>query len=353
MLFRRRHGYSRAMKRAVILAGTGAIGWATTRHLTGAGYDVVVTGRDPAHVPPGLIATGATFVQGDRNDASSLSGVLARGADLVVDCACFSADQARALQGYLGDVTSTVMISSKAVYVDAAGRHSNSDIPPQFDGPITEGQPTLGPNGADFNTRAGYGANKVAAEAVLLASDHPVTVLRPSKIHGSWSRQPREWYFVKRALDGRPAVLLANRGIGADHPSAALNIAALIQVVAEKPGQRILNVADPDCPDGRTIASIVADQLGHSWQEVLLDGDAPAGLGRHPWDRIPKVELDTSAAARLGYTPVGDYATTVRDEIQWLVEVGSGMQPGNVIEWSTPGPLDYALEDDYRRAHCS
>ena len=339
------------MKRAVLLAGTGAIGWAATRRLIGAGYDVVVTGRDPTHVPPEFAATGAKFVQGDRHDPATLPAVLAGGADLVVDCGCFTAAHASSLLTYLGDVTATVMISSKAVYVDAEGRHSNSEIPPQFDAPITEGQPTLRPNGLDFNSREGYGANKVAAEEVLLSSSHPVTVLRPSKIHGSWSRQPREWYFVKRALDRRPAVLLAHRGAGADHPTAALNMAALIQVAAEKPGQRILNVADPDCPDGRAIASIVADQLGHSWREVLLDDDAPDGLGRHPWDRLPRVELDTAAAARLGYTPVGDYASTVRDEIKWLVAVAAGAHPRGVIDQTIHDPLDYDLEDDYVREH--
>ena len=339
------------MRRAVILAGTGAIGLAAARQLTGAGYDVIVTGRDPTRVPPSLTATGARFVPGDRHDPATLPAVLAAGADLVVDCACYTAAHARSLLTYLGGVTSTVMISSKAVYVDADGRHSNSAVSPHFDAPITEEQPTLRPNGANYDSPEGYGAHKVAAEEVLLASDHPVTVLRPSKVHGSGSRQPREWYFVKRALDHRPAVLLARRGAGADHPSAALNIAALIQRVADRPGRRVLNVADPDCPDGRTIASIVADQMGHTWEEILLDDDAPAGLGHHPWDRVPRVELDTAAAVRLGYTPAGDYATTVRDEIQWLVDVATGAHPGIVLDRWSPGPRDYALEDDYRRRH--
>lgn len=337
------------MRRAVILAGTGAIGWATVRRLCGAGYEVIVTGRDPSRVPPGLTATGAKFLQSDRHDPAAMSAVLASGADLVVDCACYTATHAQALLAYLGDVTSTVMISSKAVYVDRDGRHTNSDVPPRFDAPITEEQPTVRPNGADYNSRDGYGANKVAAEEVLLASAHPVTVLRPSKVHGSWSRQPREWYFVKRVLDRRPAVLLARRGVGADHPSAALNIAALIESVADRPGRRILNVADPDCPDGRMIASIVADHLGHSWREILLDDGAPDGLGRHPWDRVPPIVLDTTAAARLGYTPAGDYATTVRDEIEWLVEVAtSSHRESDFGEWG-PGPRDYADEDAYRR----
>ena len=65
------------------------------------------------------------------------------------------------------------MISSKAVYVDDAGRHSNSDESPAFDGPITEAQPTLAPGDGDYRTRDGYGANKVAAERVLLDSGIP------------------------------------------------------------------------------------------------------------------------------------------------------------------------------------
>ncbi len=339
------------MRHAVVLAGTGAVGWAVARRLAAADWEVVVTGRDPTHVPPGLATSGARFVQADRHDPQTLPVVLAGGADLVVDCACYTAAHATDLLPFLGDVTSSVMISSKAVYVDEHGRHSNSEDPPQFEAPIPEDQPTLRPNGADYNSKEGYGANKVAAEETLLASGHPVTVLRPSKVHGAWSRQPREWYFVKRALDRRPVVLLARYGAGADHPSAALNIAALIETVADRPGRRILNAADPDCPDGRTIASIIAGHLGHTWQEVLLDGTAPESLGRHPWDRIPPVILDTAAARKLGYRPVGDYSTTVTDEIDWLVDASTTGDLATIIDQQPPGPSEYNDENDYLQLH--
>lgn len=338
------------MRTAVLLAGTGAIGWATTRRLVSRGWDVVVTGRDPARSPTGLQKIGARFVRADRNDPAALAALLGQGADLVVDGACYTAAHATDLLPFLANVSSAVMISSKAVYVDELGRHSNSHDPPEFGAPITEDQPTLRPNGAAYDSREGYGPNKVAAEETLLASGHPVTVLRPSKIHGAWSRQPREWYFVKRVLDQRPVVPLARRGKGADHPSSALNIAALIETVANEPGARVLNVADPDCPDGRAIASVIAAHLGHSWQPVLLDDDAPEELGRHPWDRIPPVRLDTTAARRLGYTPVGDYAGTVSDEVDWLVEAASSDDPRlrSVVDGlPTPEASEYASEDEY------
>jgi nucleoside-diphosphate-sugar epimerase len=232
------------------------------------------------------------------------------------------------------------MISSKAVYVDEDGNHSNSPTKPNFGGLVPEKQPTMAPGGGDYMTAEGYGANKVAAEEVLLDSGAPVTVLRPSKIHGPGSRSPREWVFVKRVLDRRPAVFLANRGGSVDHTTGAANIAALIEVAANSPGARVLNSADPDAPSALEIARRIARHLGHTWEEVLLDDDS---LGRTPWDAPHPIVLDMTAARELGYEPTGDYAATVADEIDWLV---SGDEPA-------PGPddeyfarfFDYAAED--------
>jgi nucleoside-diphosphate-sugar epimerase len=242
-----------------------------------------------------------------------------------------------------------------AVYVDGAGRHSNSATAPQFDGPIRETQGTLAPGDADSMTREGYGPNKVAAEQVLLDSGRPITVLRPSKIHGPGVRRPREWIFVKRVLDRRPAVFLAHRGVGVDHPTAAANIAALIEVVAAKPGQRILNIGDPDAPSALEISRAIARQLNHVWDEVLLDDGADPTLGRHPWDAPHPIVLDMTAAVELGYTPAGDYAATVAEEVEWLVSAACGGEGAENL----PGPedaffgpmLDYAAEDCYLAAH--
>ena len=219
------------------------------------------------------------------------------GADLLVDAVCFTEGDARLLIPHLTDVTSTVMLSSKAVYVDAAGNHVNSDVAPRFDAPITEGHPTMNPGGGDYDSREGYGANKVAAENALLDSGHPVTVIRASKVHGEGAGRPREWMFVKRVLDKRPAVFLAHAGQGGDHTTAAVNTAALVECISSRPGVRILNSADPDAPNARQIAQTIARHLGHPWDEVLLDETAPEGLattrgisGRR-WFSVPRPRL--------------------------------------------------------------
>jgi nucleoside-diphosphate-sugar epimerase len=343
------------MPRALLIGGTGQIGTATARRLLTNGWTVNLTGRDPNKMPTDLTEAGATFTVAHRDSPTELAHALGTGADLLLDCLCYTATDAQTLLPLTSSATSTVVISSKAVYIDDHGNHSNSATPPHFTAPVQETQPTMAPRtDIPHDSREGYGANKVAAEHTLLDSNAPITILRPSRVHGIGAGRPREWHFVKRALDQRPAILLTQRGTGTVHPTAADNIAALIELAATNPGQRILNSADPDAPTALDIASTIATHLGHTWDEVLLDDDAPTNLGRHPWESVHPVILDTTAAQELGYQPVGDYATTVVPELDWLTSQARG-EVGNTVLPGLDDPyfntlFDYAAEDTYLSA---
>jgi len=309
-------------------------------------------------MPAALLASGASFLRCDRQDHPALLPTLAGlgpPPDLLVDAAAYTAADAAALLPIAREAGSVVFLSTKAVYVDGAGRTVNSDQPPEYGVPIAESQPTVAPRSdVHFDTAEGYAVNKVAAEQAYLASGAPVTVLRPSKVHGAGSRRPREWMYVKRVLDRRPAVFLAGRGAGVDHPSAAANIAAVIETVAAMPAARVLNAADPDAPTVLEITRAIARHLGHDWDEVLLDADTAGELGRNPWQHPSPIVLDVSAALALGYRPAGTYAETVTEEIDWLVSA----QAGGVDAWMVPAPddeffaslLDYTAEDAYLEA---
>lgn len=328
---------------ALIVGGSGVIGRAIALRLAAAGWQVRVTGR--TRLPAELHTAGVSFMAADRAD---MQRELAAGVDLLVDCACYTADHARALVELAAEAGSTVLLSSKAVYIDAAGNHANSDVEPRFDGPLDESAPTMPPGNIDYNSRAGYGANKVAAEQVSLDSGLPITVLRPSRVHGVGNRRPREWVFVKRILDGRRSVLLRRRGSGIVHTTAAANIAALVETVAHQPGTRILNIADPDTPAALDISRTVARHLAHDWTEILLDDHS---LGNTPWDSTHPVTLDTSAATALGYQPVGDYATTVAAQLDWLISAArsgdtSGILPADDDPYFRQF-FDYPAEDKF------
>jgi hypothetical protein len=129
------------MSRALVLGGTGLVGRAIALRLALGGWRVDVTGRDVANMPNELAAADVSFVRADSREASEVAAALGAGADLLVDCVCYTAEDARRLLPFARNATATVMISSKAVYVDGAGNHSNSEVPPRFAGPIRETQP--------------------------------------------------------------------------------------------------------------------------------------------------------------------------------------------------------------------
>jgi nucleoside-diphosphate-sugar epimerase len=332
-----------------VLGGNGQVGAAAALKLAAGGWEVTSSGRTADRFPQELREAGVRFTRSDRYDAADLQVLLHQGADAVIDCVGYTAAHARMLLPFRQGIGSLVFISSKAVYIDSHGRHTNSGEPPDFGAPVTEEQPTMAPSDIDYNSREGYGANKVAAENVLLDSGMAVSVLRSSRVHGTGGKQPREWVFIKRVLDGRRHLLLARGGRGANHPTAAVNLAALAAFCAARPAARILNSADPDAPDGLAISRIIAAHLAHAWTEVPLDETAPDDLGDHPWNTLPPFLLDTSAAQRLGFIPVGSYAETVKEEVDWLVQAARSGDPAGVLP-SLDDPyfrsfFDYARED--------
>jgi len=241
-----------------------------------------------------------------------------------------------------------VFVSSKAVYVDEQGRHANSLDKPVFGGAVTEVQPTVTPGDGDPTSRDGYAAAKVAAEQVLLDHGAPVTILRPSKVYGPHIGRPREWFVVRRALDGRERVLLADRGRGVDHTTAASGIASLVQVIAGAPDRRILNVADATAPSVLEIVRTVAAHLDHRFDEVLLDEDAPAFVGTTPWSSPSPFVLDTTAARSLGWE-APTFGSAVVPELDWLVETAHAVPAGGDVPWAEDPfwdrMFDYGPED--------
>jgi nucleoside-diphosphate-sugar epimerase len=341
-------------KRAVVFGGTGGIGSAVVRGLLdasgrdGTDWRVDVVARSGGPRAADLEARGASVRSGDRRDTAVLRDLLRSGADLVVDTVCATRDDAAQLLPFLSDVGSTVMISSRAVYVDEQGRHANSLDKPVFGGPVTELQPTVPAGDGDPTSRDGYAANKVAAEQLLLDDGAPVTVLRPSKAYGVGIGRPREWFVVRRALDGRERIALADAGRSVDHTTSADGLADLVRLVADAPGRRILNVGDDPAPSVLEIVRTVADRMDHAFDVELLTEDAPPFLGLTPWTTPHPFVLDLSAARALGWTP-RTYADAVLPEVDWLRETALATPAGADVPWAADPfwerSFDYGPED--------
>ena len=319
-------------KRAFVLGGTGQIGRGVARRLLERGWDVTVAARSFAADAP-----QTRFVQLDRDEGLALQTDF----DALIDIVPFELAHAKQLLALRGRVGTVVAVSSASVYADTAGRtvdEAREHGFPELPVPIPETQSTVEPGDATYSTR------KRAIEVALLEQDTiPATVLRPCAVHGPHAKDHvREWFFVKRILDGRRTVLLAYRGESRFHTSSAANVAELVTLACEHPGTRVLNAGDPDPPTTKEISRALQSALDAELVELLVP-DAPREA-RNPWAVPWPLVVDMSAAAReLGYRPVTTYEAAVADTARWLVDERPPLDPYMRTFF------DYAAEDAFVR----
>ncbi|EIZ78429.1 putative reductase [Novosphingobium sp. Rr 2-17] len=336
-------------RHAFILGGTGQIGRAVASNLLAAGWIVSIASRGLRSPPAELTALGAKFVALDRESPGELARVLGDGADALIDVTAYSPAEGQQLLDVQRSVGALVVVSSSSVYRDDEGRALDEAAQngfPELPDPIAETQPTVVPGDATYSTR------KVALENLLLdKATVPVTILRPAAIHGPGSIHPREWWFVKRILDGRQAIPVAYEGKSRFHTSSVLNIAELVRVALDRPSTRILNIADPAALSVAELGSAIARHMSYAGKFVPLASDTfPAKIGRTPWSVPRPFVLDDSAAVELGYRPVTTYAEAVGSICDDLTnaKAGEDWQSQFPILASYPYDLfDYSAEDAF------
>ena len=292
-------------KSALIIGGSGQIGRATAAALAGQGWQVTATHRDG----PAPSMTDLAWLVFDRDEPGALARLTARGFDAVIDTVAFDDRHAGQLLEIQDDVGAFVVVSSASVYCDDRGRsldEARGGGFPYLPEPIAETQATVTPGPETYSTR------KVALEQALLqGARRPVVILRPCAIHGPGSRAPREWFFVKRILDGRTIAPLAFNGESRFHTSATANIAALVGVALRDPATAVLNAADPEALSARAIGEAISALYGGALKIAPFEGPPVDGVGSHPWCTPRPFVLDMTAAAALGYQPITDYLGAV------------------------------------------
>ncbi|MDX6407457.1 MAG: hypothetical protein QOE13_528, partial [Gaiellaceae bacterium] len=239
-------------------------------------------------------------------------------------------------------------ISSASVYADDQGRTLDEargvDDFPDFPIPIPETQPTAKPGDDRYSTK------KAKLERILLENGRvPAAIVRPCAIYGQGDRMGREWFFVKRALDRRPYVVLANRGAGHFHTTAVENIAEVVRLIAAQPRTDAFNCGDPDPPTVLEIARAIGEATGHRFDEVLLDEAADDGdVGQTPWSAAKPLLVDMAKAEQeLGYRPVTSWSDALPAQVHWLIDATGGRDWREVL---TRGAnylqFDYEAEDE-------
>lgn len=292
-----------------IIIGTGQIGISCALNLAEHGWTVETIGRSGQ--PEALKQVG--YRHADRDVPGQLERAIGDGANLLIDTVAFDASHGHQLGRLSERFDAIAAISSASVYCDEQGRTLDEAAANGFPHnmiAITETHATVRAGPATYSTR------KIAMEQALLdAAAHKAIIIRPCAVHGPHSRHPREWWFVKRMLDGRRLIPLADGGQSRFQTTASVLIAALIAHIFAANGRGIFNCSDADSPSVREIGSAISAMLDINTEFI----SAPTGMiGRTPWSIPLPFTIANVAANGLGWAGAISYSTNAIAAIKWL-----------------------------------
>ena len=143
--------------------------------------------------------------------------------------------------------------------------------PPGLPVPTREDAPR---SGLEENEKT---ARMVASEDIVFAHHPGATLFRYPLIYGPRQLIPREWLVVRRVLDGRRRMIVADGGLTLRTAGYAPNVGHALTLVADDPeiaAGKIYNVADEHCLTAAQTITVLAQALDAEMELVSL----PASL---------------------------------------------------------------------------
>jgi nucleoside-diphosphate-sugar epimerase len=335
--------------RVLVIGGTSFMGPYVVNNLWSQGHEVTVFHRGKTR---GELPKGVKEVLGDHDRLLEYADELRKlEPGVVLDMVVWHEEHARMLMAtFAGVARRVVVVSSMDVY-RAFGRVNGIEGGEVDPAPITEDSPlrerlypyrgeTL--RAEDDPRRWMDDYDKIPAERVVLGHPElPGTILRLPAVYGPHDRQHRMFLYLKRMLDGREVILLAEEEANWRWTHGYVeNVADAIAlaVTDERASGRIYNVGEP-----------FALSLAERVEQIARAADWHGRIVRLPAERVPEplrwsvnaaqdVVADSGRIRReLGYSERIDMAEAFRRTIAW--------ERANPPEKIDPEQFDYAAED--------
>jgi len=324
--------------KVLIIGGTRFVGRAIVEELLHRGHDITIYHRGQHEAE---FSGPVHHVHGDRRDTPRFQADLARLApEAVVDVIPMHAGDSQAVvEALRGRIARSVHISSGDVYAP------RQRIPIPEDAPLNP----VGPAELRLHDQV-LPYSKVAVEAVIgeaqAAGDFPATVLRLPAVYGPRDPLAREWFLVKRVLDGRPRIVLPDGGQGLFHRGYVDEVARAAALALESPEAigRTYNVGHAQVLTVWGLAELVAQVMGHEWEILAV----PAGQlpPTNPFATPSPIVYDLRRIEReLGYREAVSLEEGMRRTVEWLVAHPPTPETWGLARYMEDDAFDYAAED--------
>jgi nucleoside-diphosphate-sugar epimerase len=255
---------------------------------------------------------------------------------------------AEALQGRTGQFIAVGGVPAYRGYFNPSAY-----FPPGLPIPVPETAPTV--QNEEEENRFSYLI--ASTERAVLAAHPNGAVYRYPYVYGPYQLLPREWCVIRRVLDQRPFMILADGGLGLMTHGYAGNLAHAVLLAVDKPDAasgQIYNCGDDVQYTIRQIVEIIADEMNHKFEVIDLPAATAFPARGVSLEITPHHKLMDCHKVKdqLGYNDPIPAEEAIRRTVRWYIE----HQPerGGDIEQRLQDVFDYAVEDQlaaiYREA---
>jgi nucleoside-diphosphate-sugar epimerase len=325
------------MTRALVIGGTGPTGIPLVRGLVERGIAVTIVHRglhERSETPPVV-----EHIHIDPYDDVALR-VLFAGARYDVVVAMYGRLRriAELSKGSTGQFVSVGGVPAYAGWMNP-WLHEPAGLPV----PVAEDAPTVARPEDD---EKGY--RIVRSEDAVFAHHPRAAHFRYPYVYGPHQLVPREWLIVRRILDGREHIIVADDGLTLHHHGYTENLAHALLLAIEQPDAaagKIFNTGDEEVLSVRQVIEVVAQALGRPLEIVSMPYDLATPARPLLTQPLPTHRVLDLARIRadLGYRDVVPARTAVALTARWLVE--HPCAPGGQEEMVLTDPFDYTAED--------
>jgi nucleoside-diphosphate-sugar epimerase len=322
---------------ALVVGGTGPTGIWIVHGLVGRGYDVTILHRgqhERAETPAAV-----EHLHADPYDAQATTDALdGRTFDVTVAMYGRLRRLAEIMKGRTGQFVSVGGVPALRGWMNAW-----LFDPPGLPVPAGEDAETVREPAED---EKGF---RVARTEEVVFEHHPDAAhFRYPYAYGPYQLVPREWSIVKRVLDGRRRIVVADDGLTLHHHGYTVNLAHAVLLGVDRPeaaAGKLFNAADEEVLSVRQVVELAAAALDHTFEIVSMPYEVAVPARPLLTQPLPTHRVLDLARLKsdLGYHDVVPARQAVADTARWLA--ANPIAPGAQEETVLTDPFDYPAED--------